>query len=111
NSELEKRRQEALEKMELLKVQGFSFEPNVRIGKLTEQINHTAFELKADLVVMGTNGSEGFMEFISGSEAQHVARHLQIPVLTIRPGTPMLELRNILLVADFELFGKGAQIG
>ncbi|MEJ6980056.1 universal stress protein [Pedobacter sp. P351] len=111
NSNLEKGKQAALQKMEFLKAQGFTFEPHLRTGKLTEQINNTAFELKADLVVMGTNGSEGFMEFISGSEAQHVARHLQIPVLTIRPGTPMLELRNILLVADFQLFGKGAQIG
>ena len=111
NSEIEKRRQAAMEKMEFLKAQGFIFEPLILIGKLTEQINNAAFELKADLVVMGTNGSEGFMEFISGSEAQHVARHLHIPVLTIRPGTPMLELKNILLVADFELFGNGAQIG
>ena len=111
NLELEKKTKAAIEKMEALKTQGFIFESHVRIGKLTEQINNAAFELNTDLVVMGTNGSEGFMEFISGSEAQHVARHLQIPVLTIRPGTPMLELKNILLVADFELFGKGAQIG
>ncbi len=111
NSDLEKGKQAAMDKMEVLKAQGFIFEPHLRTGKLTEQINNTAFELKADLVVMGTNGSEGFLEFISGSEAQHVVRHLQIPVLTIRPGTPMLELKNILLVADFELFGKGVQIG
>ena len=110
NLDLEKRRKAAMEKMEALKAQGLTFETHLRIGKLTEQINNTAFELKADLVVMGTNGSEGFMEFISGSEAQHVARYLQVPVLTIRPGTPMLELKNILLVADFELFGKGVQI-
>ncbi|MBC8054321.1 MAG: universal stress protein [Sphingobacteriaceae bacterium] len=111
NAGLEKNRSTALSKMEVLKSQGYQFDSYVRIGKLTEQINLAATELNADIVLMGTNGSDGFMEFISGSEAQHVARQVQIPVLTIRPGTPMLELKNILLVADFELFGKGVQIG
>lgn len=111
NSELEELKASALEKMETLKALGFEFNSQVRIGKLTDQINRAALEMEADIVIMGTKGSEGFMEFISGSEAQHVARHLYIPVLSIRQGTPMLELNNILLVADFELFGKGTQIG
>ena len=110
NAELEKKKSDAFRKMEALKSRGAKFEGHVRVGKLTDQINQAAAELGADLVLMGTNGSEGFMEMISGSEAQHVARYLQVPVLTIRPGTPMLDLKNILLVADFEQFGKGIQI-
>jgi nucleotide-binding universal stress UspA family protein len=59
---------------------------------------------------MSTHGADGFMERISGSEAQHVARFLQVPVITLRPGTSVLKLENILFVADFEMFGKGIQI-
>lgn len=111
DAELDNKKSNALGKMDELKSRGAKFEAHVRIGKLTDQINQATAELGADLVLMGTKGSEGFMELISGSEAQHVARHLRVPVLTIRPGTPMLDLKNILLVADFELFGKGIQIG
>ncbi len=50
------------------------------------------------------------MERISGSEAQHVARFLQVPVITLRPYTSIFDLKNILFVADFEMFGKGIQI-
>lgn len=111
DAELEKKKSNAIGKMEALKSRGATFEAHIRVGKLTDQINQAAAELGADLVLMGTKGSDGFMEMISGSEAQHVARYSQVPVLTIRPGTPMLDLKNILLVADFELFGKGVQIG
>ena len=111
DAELEKMKSNALGKMEALKSRGAKFEAHICVGKLTDQINRAAAELAADLVLMGTNGSEGFIEMISGSEAQHVARYLQVPVLSIRPpGTPMLDLKNILLVADFELFEKGVQI-
>lgn len=109
--EFEKEKEQALQKLDAIVVQDLNFERHVRVGKLTDQINLATLELGADIVIMGTNGSDGFMEVISGSEAQHVARHLQVPVLTIRPGTPMLEFKNILLVADFELFGNGEQIG
>lgn len=107
---LENKKLEALNKFEALKSRRAKFEAHIRVGKLTDQINLATAELGADLVLMGTKGSDGFMEMISGSEAQHVARYLQVPVLTIRPGTPMLDLKNILLVADFEQFGKGIQI-
>jgi nucleotide-binding universal stress UspA family protein len=110
DAELENKKLETLNKFEALKSRGAKFEAHVRVGKLTDQINQAAAELGADLVLLGTKGSDGFIEMISGSEAQHVARYLQVPVLTIRPGTPMLDLKNILLVADFELFGKGVQI-
>ena len=110
-AELDKKKSNALGQMEALKSRWAKFEGHVRVGKLTDQINQAAAELRADMVLMGTKGSDGFMEMISGSQAQHVPRYLQVPVLTIRPGTPMLDLKNILLVAVFELFGKGAQIG
>lgn len=110
NDEIEQQKAKALEQFETLKTGEVEFEHYVRVGKLTDQINLAALDLAADMVIMGTNGSEGFMELISGSEAQHVARYVDIPVLTIRPGTPMHELKNILLVADFELFGKGIQM-
>ncbi len=94
-----------------LKASNRSFQSHIRIGLLTDQIDASAQELGADLIIMGTDGSDGFMERISGSEAQHVARYLKVPVITIRPGAAATGLNNILLVADFEGVAKRLQIG
>lgn len=108
--EFEKQKEHARKEFESLRTLGLKFNSYVHLGLLTDQINKTAEELNADMVIMGTHGASGFMEKISGSEAQHVARYLTIPVLTVRPGTLVNDIKNILLVADFELFGKGVQI-
>jgi len=106
----QKKEKDALAYFEALKNTGRNFHPHIKVGLITSQINLAAKEFNADLVIMGTKGANGWMERISGSEAQHVARHLNIPVLTLRPGTPVSELKNILLVDDFELIEKGTQI-
>ncbi len=93
-----------------LKATGNNYETHVRIGLLTNQIREATRDLGIDLVIMSTHGADGFMEHISGSEAQHVARYLQVPVITLRPNTSIFDLKNILFVADFEMFGKGIQI-
>ena len=38
---------------------------------------------KADLIVLGTHGREGFSHLLRGSVAEDVANHAQIPVLTL----------------------------
>lgn len=101
---------QALMNFNSLKESGENFQFQIKRGLLIDEINLAAAELSADLIIMGTNGADGFMEKISGSEAQHVARYLTIPVLTLRPHTPITELKNILLVADFEHFGNGIQM-
>lgn len=101
---------EAMQHFDNLRLAGINFESHLKIGLLTDQINQASAEFEADLVIMGTKGADGFMEKISGSEAQHVARHLKVPVLTLRPGTSVNLLKNILLVADFERSEKEVQI-
>lgn len=106
----EKRKEEAQASFSKLHQGGRTFHSHVKIGLLTDQIHLASEEFKADLVIMGTKGATGFMEKISGSEAQQVVRHLQIPVLTLKAGTAIHELKNLLFVADFEYFGTGQQI-
>lgn len=110
NEEVGRKKSEALRRFTELKSRAGSFQAHVRVGKLTDQINLAAEQLSAGLVIMGTKGSDGFMEAISGSEAQHVARYLHVPVLSVRPGTLMQGLKNILLVADFEHVGGAVQV-
>jgi len=107
---IREKEEKALIHFNALKASGLKFESHIQTGLLTDQINASALELGADLIIMGTHGSDGFMERISGSEAQHVARYQKVPVITLRPGTAAMELKNILLVADFE-HNKGVRIG
>jgi len=92
---------QALMNFNSLKESGENFQFQSKKGLLIDEIDLSAAERSADLVIMGTNGADGFMEKISGSKAQHVARYLTIPVLTLRLHTPITELKNLLLVADF----------
>ncbi|MES2873825.1 MAG: universal stress protein [Bacteroidota bacterium] len=107
---IEKKEQEALKQFDALYKAGRIFDPLLKTGLLIEQIHFASLDIGVDLVIMGTNGASGFMEKVSGSEAQHVVRHLDVPVITLRSATSITDLENILLVADFEYFGKGIQI-
>lgn len=80
--------------------------------KLPVKIHLAASEIEADLVIMGTKASDDFTKFISGWEAQPVIGNYKVPVIRLRPGTDnmKLKLKNILLITDFEYFGKGVQI-
>lgn len=106
----EKRKQDAQANFSKLQEAGRVFESHVKIGLLTDQIKLASEAFEADLVIMGTKGSSGFIEKISGSEAQQVVRHLHMPVLTLKAGTTIHELKNLLFVTDFEYFGSGKQI-
>ena len=63
-AELDKKKSNALGQMEALKSRWAKFEGHVRVGKLTDQINQAAAELRDDMILMGTKGSDGFMEMI-----------------------------------------------
>lgn len=56
---------------------------------------------KIDLVVMGSCGASGIKEIFLGSNAQHVARHSNVPVLVVKKRTENLPFKNIVFVSDF----------
>jgi nucleotide-binding universal stress UspA family protein len=56
---------------------------SVREGSVVPEILHTARNLRADLIVMGTHGRSGFEHWLLGSVAENVLRHAPCPVLTV----------------------------
>ena len=56
----------------------------VRTGDARDVILHTAEELDADLIIMGTHGRRGISRALLGSVAETVVRTSPIPVLTVR---------------------------
>jgi nucleotide-binding universal stress UspA family protein len=60
-------------------------EERVSVGRASEEILKVATEQRADLIVMGTQGSGPLGRMLFGSTAHQVVRHATCPVLTVRP--------------------------
>lgn len=80
----------------------FKFSSEILYGGLTTQLSNYAKQNQIDLVLMGTKGATGLLEKISGSEAQQLVRHTEIPVITIHEFASISPIQNILWVADFK---------
>lgn len=71
----------------------------IRRGKVYEEIQDAAEELKCSFIVMGTNGSVGLKRFI-GSNALRVVREAPCPVITIKGQEHRPGCKNIVLPLD-----------
>ncbi|MBC5994369.1 universal stress protein [Pontibacter cellulosilyticus] len=94
---------------ELRKHVDFTFTTEILYGGLTTSLAKYADQNQPDLVIMGTEGADGWYEKISGSEAQHVVRHTHVPVITVHQHASITDVHNILWVADFEAEKQPAQ--
>lgn len=89
-------------KLENLKaLYGQNIHTHFLLGKVTDAILNFAEKNHYDLIVMGTKGSWGIQEKLSGSETQMIARKSRIPVLSLMCDRSDLDIQNILLVHDF----------
>jgi nucleotide-binding universal stress UspA family protein len=71
------------------------------LGKTTDAILNFTDSNHFDLIVMGTKGSSGLKEKLSGSETQIIARKSKTPLLSLMCDRSDLQIRNILLVHNF----------
>ena len=69
------------------------------------EINATARQLNADLILIATHGHSGLKHLLLGSTAERVVRHAPCPVLTWRLGAdaspPTPKFQNLLVPVDF----------
>ncbi len=61
---------------------------SVHRGEVGEVVCRVVEEQKIDLLVLGTHGRRGLKQFVMGSAAEHLFRHVSCPVLTVGPGAP-----------------------
>ena len=69
-------------------VVGWEWKQELRTGDIIQSIVDTAKDLEADLIVMSTDGRNGFLDGLRGSHSERVLRHGAAPLLTIPVGTP-----------------------
>jgi nucleotide-binding universal stress UspA family protein len=66
----------------------------VTVGRAHREIVNVARELKADLIVMGTQSHGPVSRLFFGSTSHHVVREAGCPVLTVRPLPPRPKARE-----------------
>ena len=81
---------------------GIDVDTMVSKGKIYEQINEVAEIISADLIVMGTNGSQGRSSKVIGSNAEKVVRLSKCPVITIKGKYHIQGCENIILPIDLQ---------
>lgn len=68
-------------------VPGWTWKKELRSGEPIEGIVKTATDLKVDLIVMSTDGRNGFLDGLRGSHSERVLRHCATPLLTVPLGS------------------------
>jgi nucleotide-binding universal stress UspA family protein len=88
--------------LEYSKRYGINVDTMVSKGKIYQQINGVSEMISADLIIMGTNGSQGRSSKVIGSNAEKVVRLSKCPVITIKGKYHMQGCENIILPIDIE---------
>ena len=68
-------------------IPGWTWEKDLRTGAVIEEIVDAAKDHEADLIVMSTDGRNGFLDGLRGSHSERVLRHGAAPLLTIPVGS------------------------
>ena len=99
------------EKMENLRnsedFKDINIKTKVVIGNPFVEITEDIVKTETDLVIMGTNGSDGAEKLFVGSNAERVIRTASCPVLTIKSKTNLYQIKNIIFASDFKEPGEG----
>lgn len=76
--------------------------PIIKHYKVYSEVNDIAEKHNANLVVMGSHGTDGLKEIFIGSNAEKMVRNSSIPVLVIKKDIPNFKIRNIVFASDFK---------
>ncbi len=81
---------------------GISITKIVKPHKVFAELNDIAKEHGADLIVMGSHGSDGLEEIFVGSNTERVVRNADIPVLVVKEEHTDFKVERFLFACDFE---------
>ena len=73
-------------------VPGWEWKTDVRQGEVIQSIIDVSKESSADLIVMTTDGRNGFLDGLRGSHSERVLRLADMPLLTVPLGSYVYEL-------------------
>ncbi|XOV93946.1 MAG: universal stress protein [Bacteroidota bacterium] len=80
---------------------GVDLKYKIVIGQPFKEISDMITTERVQLVVMGTNGSDGLEEFLVGSNAERMVRFSKCPVLTVQKEFHIADINNIVFASNF----------
>ncbi|MEZ4810346.1 MAG: universal stress protein [Allomuricauda sp.] len=83
-------------------LKGVKITPVIKHYKVFSEVNEIAEKHKADLVVMGSHGTDGLQEIFIGSNTERVVRNSDVPVLVIKGKTEKFRPNNFVFACDFQ---------
>ncbi len=96
----EKRIKEFLDKDYLADVE---VTPIIKHFKVFSEVNEVAKKHSADLIIMGSHGTDGLKELFIGSNAEKVVRNSEVPVLVIKKEHKNFKIDRFVFACDFKL--------
>lgn len=79
----------------------FNIHTCICYGHVNEETVKYAKKNTMDLVVMGTHGSTGIKEYITGSHAEYVAMHATAPVFTVKCDRSEMQIKSLVFTNSF----------
>ena len=73
--------------LQLPEIPGWTWEKEMRSGEVIKNIVDAAKDHEVDLMVMSTDGRNGFLDGLRGSHSERVLRHSAAPLLTVPIGS------------------------
>ncbi|MFM1878905.1 MAG: hypothetical protein RLZZ241_1771 [Bacteroidota bacterium] len=83
-------------------LKGINITPVIKHYKVFSEVNEVAEKHKADLIVMGSHGTDGLQEIFFGSNAERVVRTSEIPVLVIKEELKSFNMGTFVFACDFK---------
>lgn len=80
--------------LRLPEVPGWTWEKELRTGEVIDGIVKSTQEHKADLIVLATDGRNGFLDAVRGSHSERILRYGVAPLLTIPIGSRVSRFLN-----------------
>ena len=76
----------------LPEVSGWEWNQEIRQGEVIQTIIDTSKDTNADLIVMTTDGRDGFLDGLRGSHSERVLRLAGMPLLTVPQGSVVFDV-------------------
>jgi len=83
-------------------LKGIKITPIIKHYKVFSEVNTIAEKHDADLVIMGSHGTDGLQEVFIGSNTEKVVRHSKIPVLVIKGAIADFKIERFVFACDFK---------
>jgi nucleotide-binding universal stress UspA family protein len=87
---------------------GIKIHEVVEFDSTSEGVLSTVKKYDCDLVVMGSDGSDGLQEILIGSNTEKIVRSSKIPVLVIKKEMPVFKIENFLFVSNLTIKNRKA---